>query len=206
MRRPGCITVFAFALAPSLFAQFSPALLQNRSYWGDGKSEIDFYNAEFMRDGQSHSCELVVILTPLLVDPQTLAPLDVPKETGALPAIRMNQSTTVPRGLMMEQRSFDSLWRMDFMSLARLSFTGSEPNGHVAKTLTEKRQEAAVSWIYSSDTYAGTVDAQPIALGAMQTLAYDELPLRIRTIDFSKPAGEFDVQIANSLATPRNAS
>jgi hypothetical protein len=157
---------FFFCLTGIALAQFSPALLQNRSYWGDGKSEIDFYNAEFTRDGQSHSCELLVLLTPLLVDPQTFALLDVPKETGALPAIRMNQSATLPRGLVTEQRSFDSLWRMDLMSLVRLSFTGSDPNGHVAKTLIEKRQEAAVSWIYSSDTYAGTVEAQPVALGA----------------------------------------
>jgi hypothetical protein len=195
-----CTIPLFFCLVSIASAQFSPTLLQNRSYWGDGKSEIDFYNAEFMRDGQSHACELVVILTPLLVDSQTFAPIEIPKQTQAIPVIRMNQAATIPRGLAVEQRSFELLWRMDFMSLARLSFTGADPSGHVAKTISEKRQEAAVSWIYSSDTYTGKVDGQPIDPGAKQTLAYDELPVRLRTIDFLKPTGEFEVQIANSLA------
>src|SRR5437764_8489937 len=118
-----CITLVFLGLTRSLSAQFVPTLLTNRSYWGDGKSEIDFYQAEFPRDGEPHQCELTVILTPQFVSQADLAPVAEPtKQPGALPAIRMNQTATIPRGLVMEQHALEALWRMDTMSLARLSF------------------------------------------------------------------------------------
>src|SRR5689334_6544504 len=107
-------------------AQFVPTLLQNRSYWGDGKSEIDFYQAEFVRDGEPHACDLVMILTPLFVAPNDLAPVSDNKTPGALPAIRMNYVAAIPRGVTAEMRAFEALWRMDSMSLARLSFIGND--------------------------------------------------------------------------------
>lgn len=194
----GATLVLAFALPAS--AQFVPALLQNRSYWGDGKSEIDFYQAEFIRDGEPHSCEVLVILTPLFVDPTTFAQVEG-KPAGAIPAIRMIETATIPRGLAVELRSIEALWRMDLMSLARLSFTGNDNAGNIAKSIRENRQPNALSWSFSSDSYFGKSDSAPVTLGTKPTVCYDELPLRVRTLDFSKSSGEIEIDLAPTLAS-----
>ena len=82
---PSIISILiVLALAPFVQAQFIPTLLQNRSYWGDGKSEIDFYEAEFIRDGEPHRCELLAILTPLFVEPETLARIDNSRQSPTI--------------------------------------------------------------------------------------------------------------------------
>ncbi|HJT79813.1 MAG TPA: hypothetical protein VJ719_01340 [Chthoniobacterales bacterium] len=183
-------------------AQFVPALLENASYWGDGKSEIDFYQAEFARDGERVQCEVIMILTPTFVDPSTLAQVPDNKQPGALPAIRMTHTGTIPRGLAAEPRSIDALWRMDSMSLARLSFSGSDVFGNIAKNIREKRDASGVTWSYMGDVYNGRADPQSISLGGKTVVAYDELPLRMRTLDFGKPAGDSEIELAPSLVSP----
>jgi hypothetical protein len=181
-------------------AQFVPTLLQNRSYWGDGKSEIDFYQAEFPRDGEQHSCEVLITFTPVFVSPDRMAPAQDPKQPGAIPAIRMNETATIPRGLINEQRSVEALWRMDTMSLARLSFTGNDGVGNVAETLRETREPGKITWTYLAENYDGSSSPLTVQLGAKPAVSYDELPLRVRTLDFSKPAGELDIDIGSSIS------
>lgn len=195
--------VIALALlAAKASGQFAPALLQNASYWQDGKSEIDFYNADFIRDGQHYQTELLLILTPDMVDPNLLTRVSDPKQPGALPVIRMHQIVTIPRGLLIEQRSLGAIWRMDFMSLARLSLAGSDGNGSVARSLTENRENNKVAWKYLGDSDQSKVNMtvpSPNGIAAF----YDELPLRVRTIDFSKSSGSFEIQLARSIANPK---
>jgi len=198
--------MFSIAVAVSLFAQrafsqFVPVLLENRSYWGDGKSEIDFYQAEFMRDAEAHQCEVLTIFTPTFVEPNTVSPVDGGKPSGAVPAIRMIQTATIPRGLTSELRGVDALWRMDSMSMARLGFSGEDVLGNIAKTLRENRQPTGPSWTFSSDSYVGKVDASPVTLGTKPTIGYDELPLRLRTLDFSKRSGDVEVDLVPTLAS-----
>ena len=195
---PLVLGLISFQAAP---AQFIPALLQNRSYWGDGKSEIDFYQAEYIREGEPHQCEVLVIFTPVFVAPNTMALVEGAKQSDSIPVIRMNEVAGIPRGVAAETRSVEAWWRMDFMSLARLSFTGNDTIGNVAKNLRENRQPNAISWSFSCDSYTGKSDTS-ISLGQKISLGYDELPLRIRTLDFSKSNGEAEVDLAPTLASP----
>jgi len=202
MPRMFWIAVVLFVFAQRGFPQFVPTLLENRSYWGNGKSEIDFYQAEFISDGDAHQCELLTIFTPVFVEPNTIAPMDGGKQSGSAPAIRMIQTGAIPRGLACELRYVNALWRMDSMSLARLAFSGGDIVGNIAKSLRENRQPTGATWTFSSDTYTGKVDPAQVTLGTKPTLCYDELPLRIRTLDFSKRNGEADVDLAPTLASP----
>lgn len=194
--------LIVLALTPFVQAQFIPTLLQNRSYWGDGKSEIDFYEAEFIRDGEPRRCELLAILTPLFVEPETLAHVDNGRQSATIPAIQMNLTAAVPHGLTVELRSIEVLWRLDSMSLARLSFVGSDVFGNIAKIIRESREANRVTWTYSAESYEGKTDRQLISPGDKAIVAYDELPLRIRTLDFTKPTGEFEVDLAPTLGSP----
>ncbi len=199
MTAPRAILIF-FSVATAS-AQFTPLFLQNASYWGDSKSEFDFYNAEFMRDGQMHQCELLMIFTPRFVDANSFVPVDDPKRPGALPAIQMQQFATLPRGLVTEQRSLAAFWRMDFMSLAHLSFVGTDGFGNIDKHLTEKREGESIAWKYSSQSNGGNLDQPEIASPKGIVVFRDELPLRVRMLDFSKTTGESEIQLAPTLAS-----
>lgn len=192
---------FLIVVATRASAQFSPLLLQNASYWGDGKAEFDIYTAQLMRDGQLRQCETLIIFTPQMVDPTTVLLAKDPKQAGAVPTIRMNQVATIPRGLFVEQLSIAAVWRVDAISLARLEFAGTDSIGNIAKRIEEKREANASSWSYTAQTYRGKIDAQPIASVTGTALFYDELPLRVRTIDFAKATGSFDVHLAQSIAS-----
>ena len=199
-----CLTAAILGSASSTPAQFVPAFLQNASYWRDGKSEVDFYNVDFLRDGQHFQVEVLMILTAEFVDPKTLLRLESPlKPPDALPVIRMTQSAVLPRGLLVEERSVDALWRMDSMSLSRLWFTGSDGLGHISRTIAETRAASGVTWTYSSDTSRSKTDKPSIPSPEGSTLLYDELPLRVRTMDFAKPTASFAVQLGRSITSPQ---
>lgn len=143
-----------------------------------------------------------MILTPLFVEPITMAYSDNTRPATTIPAIRMLETATVPRGLAQEQHSIEALWRMDSMSLGRLSFVGNDPLGTVAKTLRESRQAGQLNWSYVCDSYLGKTDAQPVAIGPKLVAAYDELPVRVRTVDLTKPTGQFEIDLAGTLVSP----
>src|SRR5438128_1781905 len=133
MARIILIALLGLAWLNNASGQFTPAFLQNGSYWGESKSEFDLYAAELMRDGQPHQCELLIIFTPKLLDPVSLTELADAKSPSALTAIQMNQVGTVPRGLVVEHRSISALWRTDSMSLARMSIAGTDGFGNITK-------------------------------------------------------------------------
>ena len=51
-----------FFAAENAVAQFTPALLQNNSYWGDGKAEFNIYDAQIARYGIPRPTEVLHIL------------------------------------------------------------------------------------------------------------------------------------------------
>jgi len=198
------LAAFSLGLfAPVAGAQFSPAFLQNASYWRDGKSEIDFYNADFVRDGQHYQTELLMVFTPDFVDPNLMTRAENPKQSGTLAVIRMHQTATIPRGLLIEQRSLDALWRMDFMSMARLTLVGSDGMGPVVRNVTESREGSAITWKYSGDSYRSKAEKTMTPPNGT-AIFYDELPVRLRTIDFAKPSGSFEIQLARTIINSRD--
>src|SRR5689334_13355372 len=91
-----CWALFSLISITPLPAQFVPVFLQNDSYWGDGKAEVDFYDAQVMRDGQLRHGELQMIVTKTTAPVTTEGPSPSPSPTVSV--IRMSQSVTIPRG------------------------------------------------------------------------------------------------------------
>ena len=56
------LVAFAFVRAAPVAGQFTPAFIQNSSYWNDGKAEFDIYDAQIMRYGQARQTEVLHIL------------------------------------------------------------------------------------------------------------------------------------------------
>jgi hypothetical protein len=171
--------------------------LQNASYWSTYKSEFDIYEAEMVRDSQARKCEVLMIFTPHFVDSDASPYFLYSKEPGPIPVIEMYESATIPHGIITEQLSIRAFWRLDFISLARISTAGTDEVGQITKSLTENRTADNVSWHYVADTYRGKIDHPDMARPNDPAFVEDELPLRVRTLDFSKSSGAVDLRLAH---------
>ena len=173
-----------FLCVNSAFAQFSPSLLQNDSYWGDGKAEYDIYDAQIVRDGAPRPCEVLHIL---------VRESNNPAKPDAIQVLKLNQILHMPMGLSVLQQMHSSFWRVDKAELLKFSFTDSDSIGNTYK---EARREAA-GFAYEYRTYLDGMSGgtEPVVLPA-NGYFYDELPWLVRTIDFQKPA--FEVQLAGT--------
>ena len=192
-----CLT--GLAGSASLLAQFSPSLLQNNSYWGDGKAEVDLYDAEIMREGQPRHCEVALILRrDTFTSEITVSSTPQPK-AEAVTGLRLSQMVTVPVGLSCEQQSLSMFWDLagNLLDGSLMTATGKgnrvtrvEGAPEVHSLCTEVRNER------------GECTGMDFVVKNGSSVLYHELPVRVRTIDFSKTAAEFEFQMGPSLLNP----
>src|ERR1051325_10771548 len=121
-------------------AQFTPALLQNDSYWGDGKAEFNIYDAQNARYGVPRPCEVHHILVREPMDPKQFVKPENPNEPGAFPVLKLNQILHVPPGIYFYQQMHSAFWRVDNAQLLKFSLTSNDSCGN---TFKEARREAA---------------------------------------------------------------
>ena len=187
------LSVFA---AGNAFAQFTPALLQNDSYWDGGKAEFNIYGAEISRYGIPRPSEVLHILVREPFDPKQLVKPDNPKQPGAIPVLKMNQILHVPTGLYVYQQMHSNFWRVDNAQLLKFSLTSNDSCGNTFKQARREGDRLA----YEYHTYwDGMADGKEDVTVPANGYFYDELPWLVRTIDFfAKPTGGFEVQLAGT--------
>src|SRR3954469_13203205 len=180
MKLFGLIASLTFLLSPCAVAQFSPAFLQNDSYWGDGKSEYDLYDAQVMCDGQLRHTELQMVLLPHVVTVSAPADPNAKRASAPGPAIRLTQAMTLARGLMNEHRTSTILLGSD---LVYGDFSIANLDGNVFRRATPGQ-----STPLTIETVKDAVSTQASLPDPKETprILRQELPLRVRTLDFSK--------------------
>jgi hypothetical protein len=196
MARTVLIALLSHTWLNAASAQFTPALLQNETYWAGGKAEYDFYDAQLMRDGQARPCEVLHIFVR---EPSDLIPRGKPDEAHpreTIKVIKFNQIIHAPAGLVLYQQMHSSFFRIDNGMLIDASLTSSDSVGNTFKEIT--RVDEQISFDYRTYENSATTGGQNITALA-NGYFYDELPLRVRTIDFAKPKGEFEIQLAPSV-------
>ena len=177
--------LLAVTLASPAFAQFAPALLQNNSYWGDGKAEFNIYDAQIAREGVPRACEVLHILVREPFDPRQLVKPDNPNQPDAIPVLKLNQIFHVPTGLYVYQQMHSNFWRVDNAQLVKFSVTSNDSCGNTFKEARREGERLA----YEYHTYwDGMADGKETVNVPLNGYFYDELPWLVRTIDFSKPA------------------
>jgi hypothetical protein len=187
----------------SAFAQFSPALLQNDSYWGDGKAEFNIYDAQVARYGVPRPCEVLHILVREPMDPKQFVKPDNPNQPDAVPVLKLNQILQVPTGLYVYQQMHSGFWRVDNAQLLKFSLTSNDSCGN---TFKEARREGA-GFAYEYHTYwDGMAGGKENVVVPANGYFYDELPWLVRTIDFQKPSTPFEVQLAGSTINSKKDS
>jgi len=182
-------------VASRAFAQFTPALLQNNSYWADGKAEFNIYDAQIARYGIPRACEVLHILVREPFDPKQLVKPDNPNQPDAVPVLKLNQILHVPTGLYVYQQMHSNFWRVDNAQLLKFSLTSNDSCGNTFKEALREGDR----FVYEYHTYwDGMADGKENLSVPPNGYFYDELPWLVRTIDFQKASTPFEIQLAGT--------
>jgi hypothetical protein len=204
MIRSFCTALLASALCLSAAsAQWGTKWLQDDAYWGDGKAEFNVYEAREMRYGQPRPSYILHILMRESFAAEEMVAAADPKATGAYSVIKMNQVLYVPTGLHGFQQMLSLFWKPNTGQLLKATLTSSDGIGNTYKELTALagwRAWMGGGWRYHWHTYQqGTSEGTETVRGEKDAIFYDELPMRVRTIDFTAGEGTFAIPVAGSL-------
>lgn len=189
------LLVLSLGIIASAHAQFTNDLLQNNSYWGDGKSEFNIYDAQIVREGQPRQCEVIHLLVREPFDSKQFVKPEGPPRPDSLAVLKLNQILHVPTGLYVCQQMHSNFWRVDNAQLLKFSLTSNDSCGNSYKE--GRRTGEAVAYEYRT-YWDGMADGKENIAVPANGIFYDELPWRVRTLDFSKPTGTVELQIAGS--------
>lgn len=194
LRLPLFVVFFA---AGNALAHFTPALLQNNGYWADGKAEFNIYDAKIAREGVPRPCEVLHILVREPFDPKQFVKPEGPPRPDSIAVLKLNQILHVPTGLYVYQQMHSNFWRVDNAKLLKFSLTCNDSCGNTYK---EARRGDGDQLNYEFHTYwDGMAEGKETIAVPANGYFYDELPWLVRTVDFSKPPAEFEVQLAGSI-------
>jgi hypothetical protein len=190
------IVALSIVRAVPAVAQFVPAFVQNTSYWNDGKAEFNIYDAQIVRYGQPRQTEVLHILVREPFELKQMVKPDNWQRPGVIQVLKMNQVLHVPTGLYVYQQMQSNFWRADNARLAKFSLTSNDSCGNSYK---EARRGGEI-FTYQWHTYWDGMDEgrEKVRLPP-NGFFYDELPLRVRTIDFAKPGGDFQILLAPTI-------
>jgi hypothetical protein len=189
-----CCAIFFSARIAA--AQFTPALLQNNSYWGDGKAEFNIYDAQIAREGVPRQCEVLHILVREPFDPKQFVKPEGSPRPDTIAVLKLNQILHVPTGLYVYQQMHSNFWRVDNARLLKFSLTSNDSCGNTYK----EARRAGDQFSYEYRTYwDGMADGKESIAPPPNGCFYDELPWLVRTLDFSKATGDFEVQLAATV-------
>ena len=175
--------VLAFGSSMFAAAPFSDRLLRDEALWGDGKAEIAIFDATEKRYGILRPTEVRHILVRESFAEKERVKADDWRAAGAYPVIKLNQVITVPTGSYRYDQGHSSFWRVDSGELIKFAQTTNDSCG-----LTYKIGERAdAGWRYRAFTYwEGMSEVDTRAKPPAGALFYDELPFKLRLLDWGK--------------------
>ena len=184
-------------------AQFTPAFVQNSSYWNDGKAEFDIYDAQLVLEGAPRQTEVLHVFVREPFDLKQLVKPDSWAHRGVIQVLKLNQILHAPTGLYVVQQMHSNFWRADNGRLAKFSLTSNDSCGNSFKEGKRSGENFACQWHTYWD---GMADGSEQVALPPNGFFYDELPLRVRTIDFAKPSGEFEIQLAPTIISSKKTA
>jgi hypothetical protein len=201
--RVACLFLLLEAGLTSAMAQFAPAFVQNNSYWNDGKAEFDIYDAQLVREGAPRPTEVIHILVREPFDLKQLVKPDSWAHRGVIQVLKLNQILHAQTGLYLVQQMHSNFWRADNARLAKFSLTSNDSCGNSFQEGRRSGEQFACQWHTYWD---GMADGSEQVTLPPNGFFYDELPLRVRTIDFSKPNGGFEIQLAPTIISSKKTA
>jgi hypothetical protein len=191
------------AFAATAHAQFSSSFLQDEKHWGDGKAEFNFYDAEEVRYGRARKSEVIHIFVREPFSDRDLVKAEPDTRGGTYPVIKLNQILHIPTGVYVYQQMHSAFWRCDSGTLVKATLTSNDSCGNTYKefrALGGLRGLFRGGWRYEWRTYWEGMSAGAEDVAAPGgAIFYDELPLRVRSIDFANGAGAFATALAPTI-------
>jgi hypothetical protein len=199
------------ALRLSASAQWNAKWLQDESYWGDGKAEFNIYEAREVRYGQPRPSIVVHIFVRESFAGDDLVKADDWKRPGTYSVLKLNQVLYVPTGIYTYQQMHSAFWKTDSGQLIKASLTSSDSCGNTYKefrALNGWRSWLGAGWKYHWHTYwQGMSEGSETIRVDKDAIFYDELPMRVRSIDFSGAReGTFAVPVADGIIKSKKDS
>ena len=189
-------------LAATVRADFSPAFF-NDGYWFDGKAEFNIYEGNVARYGAPQPAEVMHIFVREDFSPDALVKADQWDRAGTYPVLKLNQILRVRTGLYVYQQMHSAFWTPGNARLIKWSLTSNDSCGNTFKIATRPKAQGDI-WTYRFDTYwEGQVSGEVEVTAPSGGIFYDELPARVRSIDFTKPADSFTVLLAPTGITAK---
>ena len=184
-------------------AQFSTAWLHDEKYWGDGQAEFNLYDAQQVRYGQARPSEVIHILVREPFSQRELVKAEPGSKAGTYPVLKLNQILHVPTGLYVYQQMHSAFWRTDSGALVKATLTSHDSCGNTYKEFRALAGPASWlggGWRYEWRTYwEGASAGEENIRAPKDAVFYDELPMRVRTIDFATASGSFGIQLAPTV-------
>ena len=184
-------------------AQFGTQWLQDEKYWGDGKAEFNLYDAQEVRYGQARASEVIHIYVREPFSQRELVKAEPGTKAGTYPVLKLNQILHIPTGVYVYQQMHSAFWRTDSGALVKATLTSNDSCGNTYKEFRALAGPAAWlggGWRYEWRTYwEGASAGEENVRAERGAVFYDELPMRVRCIDFSNGAGAFATAIAPTV-------
>jgi hypothetical protein len=186
LRRVGYVFAAVLLFASGLRASpFSLSLLQSETPWGDGQAELAIFRGTEKRYGIARETELRHILVREHFAAEGLVKADDWRAPGAYAVFKLNQLIQVPTGTYRYDQGHSAFWRVADGALLKFTHTTNDSCG-----LSYKRGEllgAGPQWRYRALTYwEGMSDVDTQAPAPAGALFYDELPFRLRLLDWER--------------------
>jgi hypothetical protein len=184
---------------------FGVQWIQNHGYWNSGRAEFNTYTAKIVRYGQPRECEVIHILVREPFAGSSLVKADNAEAAGAYSVLKLNQILEIPTGVYVYQQMHSSFWRVEDAALVKFSLTSNDSCGNTFK-LGERTVDGA-AWRYRYFTYwEGMSEGEELLPAAADKVLYDELPARVRMLDFSKSSGTARIQLVPSMINSKKGA
>ncbi len=162
---------------------FTDRLMQDESLWGDGKAEVSVFTAREKRYGVLRDTEVRHIAVREDFAPQEQVKANDWRAPGTYRVIKFNQIITVPTGTYRYDQGHSAYWRVRDGRLIKFASTTNDSCG-----LSYKQGNLlADAWRYRAFTYWENMsEVDTTAAAPAGALFYDELPFKLRTLDWGK--------------------
>ncbi len=189
--------VFAYLFGALIVSAqpFTERLLHDEEFWGDGKAEVAVFKATEKRYGTLRESEVRHILVRENFAKNERVKANNWQAPGTYPVIKLNQVITIPTGSYRYDQGHSSFWRQNSGDLVKFTSTTNDSCGLSYKHGTIDR----VRWHYRAFTYwEGMSEIESKTPAPRGALLYDELPFKLRTIDFGKTT-DFETPLMDSV-------
>lgn len=170
---------------------FTDRLLRDEAFWGDGRAEIAIFDATESRYGVVRPAEVRHILVRENFAADERVKADDWRAPGAYPVIKLVQTLNIPVGTYHYDQGHTAFWRVADGALIKFTHATNDSCGLTYKQGDLLPDEA--TWRYRAFTYwegmSETDRRVPAPSGA---LFYDELPFKLRLLDWERAAARAD--------------